>query len=212
MRSVNQKILDFFTFPFRALTLFEIDRFGLSSLQTERYDYVSDVVSGKCLDIGCGRNNRFVKEFLNNKGVGVDVYQYEGLSKKNIIKDPTKLKFKDGSFGTVTLIANINHIPRSIRKKELREIFRIIKNDGRIIVTMGNPLIEVMVHKVVKFYDTFLKTTVDVDSERGMKEDEEYYLTDKKIINILLDSGFKDIKKKYFFTQWGLNHLFVAEK
>jgi len=212
MRSINQKILDFCTFPIRAFTLFEKDKFGLSSLQTERYDYVATEVKGKCLDIGCGRNNRFIKEFVNNNGVGIDVFEYEGLSKKNIVKDMTKLPFKDESFDTVTLIANINHIPKSIRKRELKEIHRITKKGGRLIVTMGNPVVEIIVHKVVWFYDRFFKTNVDVDSERGMKHDEEYYLTDGAIKLFLSGAGFKKIIKKYFITQWGLNHLFVGSK
>ena len=74
MRSINQAIKDFFTFPIRAFTLFEKDKFGLSSLQTERYDYVSKEVTGKCLDIGCGRYNRFIKQFVKNNGIGIDVY------------------------------------------------------------------------------------------------------------------------------------------
>lgn len=213
MRSNSQKVLDFFTFPIRAFTLFEKDRFGLSSLQTERYDYVADEVRGKCLDIGCGRNNRFIKEFLNNKGIGIDVFEYEGLKKKNIVVDMTKLPYKDQSFNTVTLIAaNINHIPKSVRDKELKEIYRVLKEEGVLIVTMGNPLIEVIVHKVVWFYDKFFNTKVDVDTERGMERDEEYYLTDNCIKFLLLRAGFKNIKKKYFITQWGLNHLFVVEK
>ena len=212
MRSINQAIKDFFTFPIRAFTLFEKDKFGLSSLQTERYDYVAKEVYGRCLDVGCGRNNRFIKEFVNNNGVGIDVFEYEGLNKKNIVKDMTNLPFKDESFDTVTLIANINHIPRSIRRKELTDIYRVTKNGDQIIVTMGNPLVEILVHKVVWFYDKFFKTNVDVDSERGMEEGEEYFLTDKYIKSLLTKIGFKKIRRKYFITQWGLNHLFKGNK
>jgi len=45
-----------------------------------------------------------------------------------------------------------------------------------------------------------------------MDEEEEYYLTDSEIIKRLSLAGFKNISKKYFFTQWCLNHLFVAWK
>jgi len=212
MRSINQAIKDFFTFPIRAFTLFEKDKFGLSSLQTERYDYVAEEVIGKCLDIGCGRYNRFIKQFVKNNGIGIDVYKYDGLTNKNIVQDMTHLPFADRSFDTVTLIANINHIPKSIRAKELKEIHRILKKNGKLIITMGNPLIEILVHKVVWFYDKFFKTNVDVDTERGMEFDEEYYLTDKQIISLLADANFKFIKRKKFITQWGLNHLIISNK
>jgi hypothetical protein len=53
-RDLKQKIADFATFPLRAISLFESDCWGLSSLLSERFDYVADEVIGYCLDIGCG--------------------------------------------------------------------------------------------------------------------------------------------------------------
>lgn len=95
---------------------------------------------GKCLDIGCGRYNRFISEFRKNIEVGIDVYKYEDFSKKDIVPDMTKLPFNKKVFGTLTLIANINHIPKKIRNMELNEIFRVLNHKGKIIVTMGNSL------------------------------------------------------------------------
>jgi len=45
-----------------------------------------------------------------------------------------------------------------------------------------------------------------------MDEEEDYYLTDREIINRLQLAGFTSIRKKYFITQWGLNHMFVGWK
>ncbi len=211
MRSSWQKFKDMIFFPFRAVTLFEVDKYGLSSLQTERYDYVSKEVTGRCLDVGCGRNNRFINEFVDH-GVGIDVFMYDGLTKKDIFLDMTKLPYKNEEFDTITLIANINHIPKRIRVKELSELCRILKKGGKLIVTMGNPVAEVAVHKLVWFYDKLLKTKFDVDGERGMDHDEKYYLVDDEIRGLLVKTGYGKVVKKYFWTQWGLNHLFVAEK
>ena len=63
-RNTAQKVRDFLTFPMRALTLFLHDRWGLSSLASERFDYVSREVIGYCLDVGCGRYNRLVNDYL----------------------------------------------------------------------------------------------------------------------------------------------------
>jgi hypothetical protein len=51
-----------------------------------------------------------------------------------------------------------------------------------------------------------------MDTERGMGEEEEYYLTDAEIRGRLLRAGFTKIQKKFFATQWFLNHLFVGWK
>lgn len=211
-RSNRQKWLDFLTFPLRALTLFERDRWSLSSLATERFDYVAREVRGYCLDVGCGRHNRFVREFLEGDGKGIDVFPYEGLSEENLVTDLTRFPFPDASFDSLTFIANLNHVPKSQRDVELAEAYRCLKGGGNIIVTMGNPLAEILVHKLVAFYDRVLGTRFDVDSERGMHEEEEYYLTDAEIRARLTRAGFRNMAKKFFWTQWGLNHLFVGWK
>lgn len=170
-RNKWQTFKDFTFFPIRAFLLFEEDKFGLSSLQSDRYYYVVQEVKGHCLDVGCARFNRFINEFLGGMGLGIDVYKYEGLEDRQIIADMTNLPFSNNEFETITLIANINHIPRSIRMRELKELYRILKKGGRVVVTMGNPMVEIIVHKIVWFYDKFFKTKIDVDSMRGMKVD-----------------------------------------
>jgi ubiquinone/menaquinone biosynthesis C-methylase UbiE len=212
MRTLKQKIKDFITFPLRALTIFYADKWGLSSLATERFDYVSREVRGRCLDIGCGIGNRFIKEFCQGKGVGIDLYLHEGLTEENIVPDMTHLPFEDESFDTVTFIANLNHIPIKLRDAELREASRVLSPHGKVVITMGNPLAELVVHKVVWFYDVLFNAHQDIDNERGMAEGEEYFVSDREIFHRLQLAGFCNIKKKYFWTQWGLNHLFVANK
>jgi len=211
-RTTGRRIRDSLTFPLRAVTLFHEDKWGLSSQASERFDYVAREVKGYCLDIGCGYHNRFVSEWLGGHGVGIDVYQYAGLASDQIVTDMTHLPFQDGSFDSVTFIANLNHVPRSIRDLELAEAHRCLRSNGNIVVTMGNPLAEIAVHKVVALYDRFFGTHVDMDTERGMGDEEAYYLLDREIVSRLQKAGFSKLDKKYFWTQWGLNHLWVGWK
>jgi SAM-dependent methyltransferase len=211
-RTQFQKIVDFITFPIRAFLLFQNDKAGLSSLASERFDYVANEVIGHCLDVGCGRHNRFINQYLDGHGKGIDIFPYDGLTEENIVKDITHFPFRDEDFTTVTFIANINHIPEKDRDQELSEAYRVLKQEGKIILTMGNPLAEILAHKVVKLYDRLFKTNFDLDTERGMEEGEAYYLLDSEIIDRLKRAGFKNIIKKYFITQWGLNHLFTGRK
>jgi SAM-dependent methyltransferase len=211
-RTRAQRALDFLTFPLRALTLFHVDKCGLSSLASERFDYVAREVEGCCLDVGCGRNNRFVNDYLGGRGHGIDLFPYEGLTAENLVPDLSHFPFADESFDSVTFIANLNHCPRSKRDIELREAFRVLQPGGRIVVTMGNPLAEIAVHKLVWLYDRLLHTHVDVDTERGMDAEEEYFLSDTEIRARLGQAGFVNCRKKRFATQWGLNRLFVAER
>ena len=211
-RSSLQRFKDFLFFPIRAVTLFEVDKWGLSSLATERFDYVSRHVKGYCLDVGCGKNNLFIMKYCNGNGKGIDVFLYEGLTEENIIEDVTKIPLEEASFETITFIACINHIPEGIRDSALSEAYRLLKPGGNVIITMGNPLAEILVHKVVALYDRIFKTNYDMDTERGMEEDEDYYLLDSEIVSRAKKAGFGCIKKHYFGTQWALNHLFVGHK
>ena len=194
------------------MTLFHNDKWGLSSQASERFDYVAREVRGYCLDVGCGYHNRFVTEWLSGNGKGIDVFPYEGLGKEDIVTDMTHFPFEDASFDSITFIANLNHVPRSLRDRELAEAHRCLKPNGNIVVTMGNPLAEIAVHKVVATYDKWLGTHVDMDTERGMEEGEEYYLLDSEIVSRLRAAGFGKMVKKVFWTQWCLNHLWVGWK
>ena len=207
-----QKTKDFLTFPLRAVTLFEDDRWGLSSLRSERFDYCASQVRGYCLDVGCGRNNLFIRDYLGGQGKGIDVFAYEGLGEENLVEDITKFPFEDGAFDTVSFIANLNHAPKSKRDAELSEAYRCLKPGGNIIVTMGNPFAELLVHRVVALYDRINGTHHDMDSERGMEEEEDYYLSDREILARLASASFRNVSKKYFVTQWGLNAMFVGWK
>jgi ubiquinone/menaquinone biosynthesis C-methylase UbiE len=212
LRTRAQRVKDFITFPLRAFTLFHDDRWGLSSLASERFDYVAAEVQGICLDIGCGYGNRFITEYLNGNGVGIDVFPYEGLAKENIVEDLNHLPFPDASFDSVTFIANLNHAPEPQRDAELAESFRVLRSGGNILVTMGLPIIEVIVHKVVWLYDRVLGTRVDMDAERGMEEGENYFLTEAEIYERLRRAGFRRIFRKPFWTQWGMNRLYIGWK
>jgi SAM-dependent methyltransferase len=188
------------------------DFLWFSSLPSERYYYCAEKVQGYCLDVGCGPNNRFVSDFLSGNGTGIDVFPYEGLSKNQVFPDLTKFPFDNEVFETVTFIASINHVPKNERSIELAEAYRCLKTGGNILVTMGNPLAEILTHQVAHLSDKFFKTNFDLDGQRGMGEDEDYYLTKKEIINLLEGAGFKNIQIRYFTSQWWLNSVFIGEK
>lgn len=211
-RSKQQLIKDFITFPIRAFHIFEDDKWGLTSLASERFDYVKHEVQGYCLDVGCGRYNRFINKYLEGHGIGIDVFKYEGLTEENLVEDIKKFPFPNETFDTVTFIANINHIPPSMRDNELSEAYRCLKYGGNVLVTIANPVAGIAVHKVVRFHDIVFGTNYDMDHARGMAEGEEYYLKDKEIVSRLAKAGFINIRRKYFWTQWFLNHMFIGYK
>jgi SAM-dependent methyltransferase len=210
-RTTLQKLKDGLSFPLRALTIPEQDRWGLSSWVTERFDYAAREVRGYCLDVGCGVRNRFVSEFLDGHGKGIDVHTYEGLDPGDVITDIGRFPFPDQTFDTVTFIAMVNHVPEDLRPVELREARRVLRPGGNVVVTMGNPLLEIGAHGLLDLRSRFLGDR-DVYHDHGAEEDDIYFLTDTAIKALLTSAGFRNVRKKSFWTQWGLNHLLSADR
>lgn len=197
-KSLWQEIKDFITAPLR-LTVLPDDvatRLGLTSLEEERIRAVLPYIRGRLLDIGAGRN-RLVQRYGN--GIGVDVYDWGGGAL--IVEDSSNLPFPDESFDTVTFLASLNHIP--YRKAVLKEAYRLLRPGGRVIVTMIDPLLGWIGHKLFWWYDRD-------QHERGIAPGEVWGLWPREVKELLTQAGFEVCLHKRFV--YGLNNLFVARK
>lgn len=154
-------------------------------------------ISGKLLDVGCG-NNLF-KEYYGESMVGVDVFQWGTVD--IVVQKTSELPFNNEEFDTVTIIAALNHIPN--RQDVLQEIYRVLKNDGRLIITMIPPVISTIWH--------FLRKPWDEDQKsRGMKEGEVYGMSTRTLADLFEKTRFAILTHQRFML--GVNHLFVLKK
>jgi SAM-dependent methyltransferase len=153
---------------------------------------------GVALDIGCGANG-VIKHYrrAGNQGTGVDVYGWEGPDL--IVPDSAHLPFESRSFDTISFVACLNHIPN--RVDVLKEARRLLKQDGRVLITNLRPWVSRIWHKIA-FWDPD-------QHERGMKDGEVFGFSDRALIEILDGAGFALVKRVGFM--WGLNHLYVFE-
>lgn len=203
-----RKIIDGIFFPLRALFIPEESQFFLTSLRDERFEKVAGFCEGQVLDVGCGRGNLFIKKYIGeDRGIGIDLYEYEGV--EIVIKNLTGLPFGNDTFDTVTLIAVGGHIPKSERDAEFKEIARVLKSEGKLIMTEGEPITQFLTHKWRKFSYSLLKEK-DMDSERGMKGDEEFCMPFDEIMFYLNRPPLKFSKRIKFM--WGLNNIYIAQK
>ncbi len=195
-KTIWQHIKDFWGTPLRMVLLPDKTsrRLGLTSLEDERIGAVLPHIRGRLLDVGAGQNT-LVKTY--GKGIGVDVYDWG--SGALIVQDSSKLPFSSEEFDTVTFLACLNHIPN--RDAVLKEAYRILKDDGRLIITMIDPLIGLVGHKIWWYSE---------DKERGMQPGETYGLWTSQIMDLCRQAGFTLITHKRFL--YGLNNLYVAEK
>jgi SAM-dependent methyltransferase len=98
-------------------------------------------VTGNLMDLACG-DNRLVRR--HRSGVGVDIVNYAGVDV--VCPDLSRLPFRDDHFDTVTILAALNYFdhPDSV----LREVRRVLKPDGTLLVTFLNKTISRLWHKV----------------------------------------------------------------
>jgi ubiquinone/menaquinone biosynthesis C-methylase UbiE len=166
-------------------------------LLDKRIKTVLPHIEGYLLDIGCGTNE--LLRSYSGKGIGVDVYQWGDVD--IVVEDTAKLPFDDKSFDTITIIAALNHIPN--RVQVLIEVKRLLRDSGKLIVTMIPPKISRVWHRIRKPWD------VD-QSERGMKEGEVYGMTEDELRKLLSETGFEIKFTKKFML--GINNLTITKK
>lgn len=172
-------------------------KIGLTPIDDERVIMGLKYAKGRVLDIGCGANN-FVHSYGN--GVGVDVAEWKGCD--IVITDAAKLPFKKAEFDTVSYLACLNHIPN--RDESLKDAARVLKKDGRIIITMITPKMGSFIH--------WWRFRNDPDhQERHIDHEHELMgMSPSHIKQILAEAGFTSVKRKRFV--YGMNNIYIAQR
>lgn len=189
-----QQIWDFAGIPFR-LILFDqkwLPHFGWTTLEEERIHAVRPYINGRLLDVGAGPNSLVN---LYGNGVGVDVYDWGGGV--IVVENTARLPFTDNSFDTVSFIACLNHVP--YREAALQEARRVIKPNGRLIITMINPVLGGVGHAIWWYSE---------DKHRGgMQPGEVGGLWGHDIIEMCQEANFTLQMHKRFV--YGMNNLYL---
>lgn len=156
-------------------------------------DFLKIMPGENVLDLGCGRGNETIQATMQTgpegKAVGLDITQAmidaahlnaEGIGVSNVwfIKgDIENLPFDDGAFDAVMSNCVINHAKS--KKKVYSEIFRVLKNGGRFVIS-----------------DAVTKKPLPLE----VKNDPEAWaqcfggaVTEDEYLNSIMSSGFNNI-------------------
>jgi len=134
------------------------------------------------LEIGCSTGNlaRAIIDMDGNSYCGIDISKkYIERAKKNSPKgkfmqmDAGKLEFKNELFDIVMINSVLHHIDDNLGKNCLKEAYRVLKNDGKVLIT--EPFID---------HNSFVSTILcKLDRGKYIRKHEEYkiFFTDFKI-------------------------------
>lgn len=159
------------------------------------------------LDMGCGYQAYLLTQVQDTikKGVGIDIDAESQKIGKNIeirrfhFKD--RLPFTDKMFTKVTMLALIEHIEVASVPKLFRELARILKPGGKIILTTPTPLGKIILE--------FLAFKMHIISAKEVGDHKKYY-EKKDLANLAKNYGFKVESYKTF--QFGGNSICVLKK
>jgi len=167
----------------------------------KKYFSKNDVV----LDFGCGRQCFFLRNINVKKAIGLDYDAENQTIGKNIkvIKYlfTKKLPFPNNSFTKITMLAVLEHLDLKRVEILFKEFKRILKKDGKIILTTPTPKSKPIME--------FLANKLHIISKLEIKDHKKYYSKEDLEI-IARKKGFSIEKYKTF--QFGLNSLCVLKE
>jgi len=155
-------------------------------LSKTRNNVVLKHCKGHVVDLGCG-DNLLLSQYPN-ESTGIDIVDYG--SADIVLKNFKSLPFEDNSIDTVIIVASLNYFEEPI--SVLKEIRRIIKDKGQLVITMPNATVMKVWHK---FRESW-----------AHKSGYSY----KEIQNLMSQSGLEIVESHPFLFY--LNHVYIIHK
>ncbi len=124
----------------------------------ERARIILENCKGNVLHVGCGSSGLHIKLAyeLKNRLYGLDIMDYSQIYQRFTQGNAENMSFKSKSFETIILADVLMHV--FDQKKVIKECFRILKNQGTLIVTVPN--FESIWNKIFGTYNSRRKTFV----------------------------------------------------
>jgi SAM-dependent methyltransferase len=157
-----------------------------SFLRNKRNGMVLKNLTGRALDVACGDN--ILIKMYGKEGTGIDIENYGNADE--IVKNFSSMPFKNETFDSVSVVGSLNYFENPVTV--LQEINRVMKKDGKLLVTMPNYFIMQLWHRIREPWA----------HKSGYSR--------QQLSAMFLDAGFRIKETKGFLM--GLNRLYIVVK
>jgi ubiquinone/menaquinone biosynthesis C-methylase UbiE len=144
---------------------------------------------GRLLDIGCGTGRTLLQLAVAHpmlEMIGVDLSPYyvdrarkvlAGASNVQLLAlNAEELPFRDGFFDVVTSVFTFHELPRSVRRRVLQEMHRVLRPGGLVLIEDSaqkydaNELAYFMARFANEFHEPYFEDYLDDTLERALEE------------------------------------------
>jgi len=151
----------------------------------ERFDWMNNYIKEDDVGLEVGAGAGFSKEFIINKNFKIsDFANHEHLNFKNI--DAHNTGFKDNSFDYVIASHMIHHIAYPV--KFFKEIYRILKKDGKLIIYESYASVLLQFIEMIMKHEGFDWTKNVWDPTITATDDEDVWSGNIAIPHLLFDN------------------------
>ena len=176
-------MINFLLFPLRVFLEHDtVEKLRLTSLREERINVCIPYLGKRVLDIGCGKDNYFIKKL--GRGIGLDpIFECDCKLKAE------DMEFPDKSFDTITMMGTLRYIKN--RKQALKQIHRVLDKNGMVLVLENSYWMNKLRHSLIWW--------------NPYKEMTEYELPSLDLL--AFDNGFLPYKKVRYL--YGLSVMYI---
>lgn len=156
-------------------------------------------------DIGCANGELLISlQDRIVKGIGIDRKVIRSNNENKKIKflnndiDGKHLPIENDFANCIIFLAVLEHL--NYPKETVAEIYRILKKDGILLMTIPSPRSKPILELLALFH---------IINKREIRDHKKYW-NKKELINLLKETGFSEINFSYF--QFGMNQRIIAKK
>ncbi|MCX6792472.1 MAG: class I SAM-dependent methyltransferase [Candidatus Falkowbacteria bacterium] len=159
----------------------------------------------RVLDIGCGAYPYFLTKLNFKEKYGIDqsaAKKIPGVDLKQIDFKDSPLPWSDNYFDAITMLAVIEHLDVETAKKLLKDIYRLLKPGGRLVITTPSSGADKLLRLLAK---------MKLISSEEINDHKQFY-TKKLIREQLIESGWSNESISIGYFQIAYNIWALAKK